>query len=157
MLFSYISIWLVTTKPKFCFFLDTATIWENTDRRPRLDFLWLHWVSLFDCTWTSHSWTLNMSQIHSKFSEDLRVRGLRRPFGFLLFRSCLYGMIEYVVWFSLLINHNWVLALGWKIVYMFCNLISYECISLRYLIREGDGTPLQYSCLENPTGGGGAW
>ena len=39
---------------------------------------------------------------------------------------------------------------------MFCNLISYECISLRYLIREGDGTSLQYSCLENPMGGG-AW
>ena len=26
----------------------------------------------------------------------------------------------------------------------------------RITIREGDGTPLQYSCLENPMGGG-AW
>ena len=24
-------------------------------------------------------------------------------------------------------------------------------------IREGDGTPLQYSCLENPMGGGAWW
>ena len=25
------------------------------------------------------------------------------------------------------------------------------------LIREGNGTPLQYSCLENPMGGGAWW
>ena len=25
------------------------------------------------------------------------------------------------------------------------------------LVREGDGTPLQYSCLENPTDGGAWW
>ena len=26
-----------------------------------------------------------------------------------------------------------------------------------YLIREGNGTPLQYSCLENPMDGGAWW
>ena len=26
-----------------------------------------------------------------------------------------------------------------------------------YTLREGDGTPLQYSCLENPMGGGAWW
>ena len=30
------------------------------------------------------------------------------------------------------------------------------CISLVRFLREGNGTPLQYSCLENPTDGG-AW
>ena len=30
------------------------------------------------------------------------------------------------------------------------------CIFLVMLHGEGNGTPLQYSCLENPTGGG-AW
>ena len=25
------------------------------------------------------------------------------------------------------------------------------------LVREGDGTPLQYSCLENPMDGGAWW
>ena len=29
-------------------------------------------------------------------------------------------------------------------------------ILVKVLIREGNGTPLQYSCLENPMGGG-AW
>ena len=31
-----------------------------------------------------------------------------------------------------------------------------ELDTAKQLIREGDGTPLQYSCLENPMGGG-AW
>ena len=26
-----------------------------------------------------------------------------------------------------------------------------------YILAEGDGTPLQYSCLENPMDGGGSW
>ena len=30
------------------------------------------------------------------------------------------------------------------------------CDSLEYALREGNGTPLQYSCLENPMDGG-AW
>ena len=33
---------------------------------------------------------------------------------------------------------------------MLLNTVKYN------VIREGDGTPLQYSCLENPTDGG-AW
>ena len=31
------------------------------------------------------------------------------------------------------------------------------CIHLGYDIGEGNGTPLQYSCLENPTDGGAWW
>ena len=31
------------------------------------------------------------------------------------------------------------------------------CIPVPYNDREGNGTPLQYSCLENPTGGGAWW
>ena len=27
----------------------------------------------------------------------------------------------------------------------------------RYVIEEGTGTPLQYSCLDNPMGGGAWW
>ena len=30
------------------------------------------------------------------------------------------------------------------------NYIQCICDSLGYAIREGNGTPLQYSCLENP-------
>ena len=33
--------------------------------------------------------------------------------------------------------------------------MSYLLLS-NYLMGEGNGTPLQYSCLENPMGGG-AW
>ena len=37
--------------------------------------------------------------------------------------------------------------------FLHCRQIFYQ---LHYLGREGNGTPLQYSCLENPTDGG-AW
>ena len=30
-------------------------------------------------------------------------------------------------------------------------------VSVSHWVREGDGTPLQYSCLENPTDGGAWW
>ena len=39
------------------------------------------------------------------------------------------------------------------------NIIQVTCMSCTFYIvisREGAGTPLQYSCLENPKGGG-AW
>ena len=31
------------------------------------------------------------------------------------------------------------------------------CICVYLLFREGDGTPLQYSCLKNPMDGGAWW
>ena len=31
-----------------------------------------------------------------------------------------------------------------------------DCILLAFITGEGNGTPLQYACLENPMGGG-AW
>ena len=31
------------------------------------------------------------------------------------------------------------------------------CLLLQMFLREGHGTPLQYSCLENPMGGGAWW
>ena len=34
---------------------------------------------------------------------------------------------------------------------------SHLCNSLTHMIREGNGTPLQYSCLENPRDGGAWW
>ena len=34
---------------------------------------------------------------------------------------------------------------------------SYDFFEYSYLIREGNGTPLQYSCLENPMDGGALW
>ena len=40
---------------------------------------------------------------------------------------------------------------GFKALLILCNNISY-----RLFLREGNGTPLQYSCLENPMDGG-AW
>ena len=36
------------------------------------------------------------------------------------------------------------------------NAISAKWMDLEIVIGEGDGTPLQYSCLENPMDGG-AW
>ena len=33
----------------------------------------------------------------------------------------------------------------------------YICVCLSYILREGNGTPLQYSCLENPRDGGAWW
>ena len=32
-----------------------------------------------------------------------------------------------------------------------------NCYTVHLKFGEGNGTPLQYSCLENPVGGGGAW
>ena len=37
------------------------------------------------------------------------------------------------------------------------SLTSYFCIPVPYYDREGNGTPLQYSCLENPMDGGSWW
>ena len=34
---------------------------------------------------------------------------------------------------------------------------KYYSSSSKILIREGNGNPLQYSCLENPMGGGAWW
>ena len=36
-------------------------------------------------------------------------------------------------------------------VYIYCYVYVY------YYVREGNGTPLQYSCLENPMDGGAWW
>ena len=38
-----------------------------------------------------------------------------------------------------------------KVMSLFFNMLS------RLVIREGNGTPLQYSCLENPMDGGAWW
>ena len=38
----------------------------------------------------------------------------------------------------------------------FQNVFLYIIVAILY-IREGNGTPLQYSCLENPTDGGAWW
>ena len=38
----------------------------------------------------------------------------------------------------------------------FSSIKNYEIITVQYKIGEGNGTPLQYSCLENPMDGG-AW
>ena len=35
--------------------------------------------------------------------------------------------------------------------------INWEFGISRYTLGEGDGTPLQYSCLENPMDGGAWW
>ena len=38
-----------------------------------------------------------------------------------------------------------------------CPFVIFEfCTAYIYFFREGNGTPLQYSCLENPMDGG-AW
>ena len=36
-------------------------------------------------------------------------------------------------------------------------LNSFLCVSMCLYIGEGNGTPLQYSCLENPMDGGARW
>ena len=40
--------------------------------------------------------------------------------------------------------------------FFFLRMVFYCCL-LYSVIREGDGTPLQYSCLENPMDGGAWW
>ena len=42
---------------------------------------------------------------------------------------------------------------GWEGVQERTNI----CIHIAYRSREGNGTPLQYSCLENPMDGGAWW
>ena len=36
-------------------------------------------------------------------------------------------------------------------------LLSFNTRGFYYIFREGNGTPLQYSCLENPMDGGAWW
>ena len=36
-------------------------------------------------------------------------------------------------------------------------LFLFKCVFFFYCIGEGNGTPLQYSCLENPMDGGAWW
>ena len=40
--------------------------------------------------------------------------------------------------------------------YIVCVLYMFYCMVIAKYTGEGDGTPLQYSCLENPMDGG-AW
>ena len=39
----------------------------------------------------------------------------------------------------------------------FYSLVAFYSLSCSFLLGEGDGTPLQYSCLENPMDGGAWW
>ena len=49
---------------------------------------------------------------------------------------------------------NWVMS---PLLYISsCTLISDLILTYRYIFGEGSGTPLQFSCLENPMDGG-AW
>ena len=45
----------------------------------------------------------------------------------------------------------------WLAALPFPNIPIYFTLGLDSKIREGNGTPLQYSCLENPTDGGAWW
>ena len=40
---------------------------------------------------------------------------------------------------------------------LFMSLLFYAVFYLNYLVLAGNGTPLQYSCLENPMDGGDCW
>ena len=42
---------------------------------------------------------------------------------------------------------------GWEIIFL-CDFIW---LSLTWIVREGNGNPLQYSCLEDPMDGGAWW
>ena len=44
-----------------------------------------------------------------------------------------------------------------KSAYIFVNALSTFYFSLDCELGEGDGSPLQYSCLESPMGGGAWW
>ena len=46
-------------------------------------------------------------------------------------------------------------ALEW--VAIACSHYTFYLMQLNYENGEGDGTPLQYSCLENPMDGGAWW
>ena len=78
-----------------------------------------------------------------------------------------------------MIGPPWYHGVGWEVVYCtimshqshYCQLLVPMCknsldseelgwteyVSLAWLAGEGNGTPLQYSCLENPMDGGAWW
>ena len=45
----------------------------------------------------------------------------------------------------------------WILPYLYCCMNSFLWVCICYEDREGNGTPLQYSCLENPMDGGAWW
>ena len=68
--------------------------------------------------------------------------GVRAPG---MIRFCWYqwlGQVRTLLWVSVSPGEN--------------DGVWFRC-SLRMLLREGNGTPLQYSCLENPMDGGAWW
>ena len=59
-----------------------------------------------------------------------------------------------------MLNFNsFLYLLIWSCVFVFCwcSVSHIFCVCLAILVREGNGTPLQYSCLENPMDGGAWW
>ena len=47
---------------------------------------------------------------------------------------------------------------NFKLFILYCGIADKQyCVSLRWTVGEGNGTPLQYSCLENPIDGGARW
>ena len=81
----------------------------------------------------------------------------------LRWQSCLL-MIGFVFLFCLLFRwgvlHSMLLVGGWcQVLYSsgFLYMSSHYLISPRVSSGEGNGNPLQYSCLENPMGRGAWW
>ena len=52
------------------------------------------------------------------------------------------------------VGHDWATELNWTDIQIIGNVI-WPCLNI--VLGEGNGTPLQYSCLENPRDGGAWW
>ena len=54
-------------------------------------------------------------------------------------------------------NHTSIIIIPSFIQFIGNKLFLYFLTSIRILVGKGNGTPLQYSCLENPMDGGAWW
>ena len=98
-----------------------------------------------------------------RFSEYSSSASLGRfiPSYFVLFVAVVNGIVSLISLsdLSLLVYRNviYLCVLNWHLANLTIALTSSVSFLAAYLwIGEGNGTPLQYSCLENPMNGG-AW
>ena len=63
---------------------------------------------------------------------------------------CFYSPIKIFIHIYKLILCNFGLGLCMKLCILFTYLFGNHLLSTYYVLGEGNGNPLQYSCLENP-------